>query len=333
LPLAKPALVTVAIFTFLNGWNDFLGPLLYINSPERFTVSIGLSTFRSVMRTRWDLLMAATTATTLPVILVFLLAQRYFVKGVVMTGIKAGSVARDRSTRHQYIDASACWSASVPIHQCTLVPTYHSTNQERIMASSVTLVAPTEVRAVGGFLGERFQANRLARLRDCALSEQFIRLHERKSWDDWFWLGEQIGKWLDAATYAGLIARDAELLQRVNDAVARLARSQEADGYLGITTRIHRTPVRGMELYEMYYVLLGLLVCADLLESDLSLETAAWLGWYITRTWGAGPVSGRPLPGNGHDGGEGTLILSRRLLGQRTGDRSFIERGERTLAK
>jgi multiple sugar transport system permease protein len=88
MPLAKPALVTVAIFTFLNGWNDFLGPLLYINSPERFTVSIGLSTFRSVMRTRWDLLMAATTATTLPVVILFLAAQRYFVKGVVMTGIK-----------------------------------------------------------------------------------------------------------------------------------------------------------------------------------------------------------------------------------------------------
>jgi hypothetical protein len=177
----------------------------------------------------------------------------------------------------------------------------------------------------------------MARLKDCALSEQFIRLHERKSWDDWFWLGEQVGKWLDAATYAGLIARDAELLQRVNEALARLARSQEADGYLGITTRIHRTPVRGMELYEMYYVLLGLLVCADLLESDIALETAARLGRYITHTWGVEPgqfpLAGR-FPGNGHDGGEGTLILEPIvLLGQRTGDSSFIEWGESTLAK
>lgn len=88
LPLAKPALTTVAIFTFLNAWNDFMGPLLYLNSPENFTVSLGLATFRSVMRTRWDLLMAATTAMTLPVIVLFFAGQRYFVKGVVLTGLK-----------------------------------------------------------------------------------------------------------------------------------------------------------------------------------------------------------------------------------------------------
>jgi len=88
MPLAKPALTTVAIFTFLNGWNDFMGPLLYLSSAEKFTVSLGLATFRSVMSTRWDLLMAATTATTIPVIIIFFAAQRYFVKGVVMTGLK-----------------------------------------------------------------------------------------------------------------------------------------------------------------------------------------------------------------------------------------------------
>lgn len=88
LPLAKPALTTVAIFTFLNAWNDFMGPLLYLNTPENFTVSLGLATFRSVMRTRWDLLMAATTAMTLPVIILFFAGQRYFVKGVVLTGLK-----------------------------------------------------------------------------------------------------------------------------------------------------------------------------------------------------------------------------------------------------
>ena len=88
MPLAKPALTTVAIFTFIGAWNDFMGPLLYLNSPERFTVSIGLSAFRSVLNTRWDLLMAASTATTLPIIIVFFMAQRYFVQGVVMTGLK-----------------------------------------------------------------------------------------------------------------------------------------------------------------------------------------------------------------------------------------------------
>ncbi|MBN1978321.1 MAG: carbohydrate ABC transporter permease [Anaerolineae bacterium] len=88
MPLAKPALVTVAIFTFFGTWNDFTGPLLYLHSPHRFTVSIGLATFRGVLRTRWDLLMAASTAMTLPVLIVFFLAQRYFVQGVVLTGLK-----------------------------------------------------------------------------------------------------------------------------------------------------------------------------------------------------------------------------------------------------
>jgi ABC-type glycerol-3-phosphate transport system permease component len=88
MPLAKPALATVAIFTFLNGWNDFIGPLLYISSPERFTVAIGLATFRSVMRTRWDLLMAASTAMIVPVLLLFFFAQRYFIEGIVLSGLK-----------------------------------------------------------------------------------------------------------------------------------------------------------------------------------------------------------------------------------------------------
>jgi multiple sugar transport system permease protein len=99
LPLAKPALITVAIFTFLGTWNDFMQPLLYLNSPERFTLAIGLANFRASFgsglvstgaggRSRWDLLMAFATAMTAPVLTVFFLAQRYFVQGVVMTGLK-----------------------------------------------------------------------------------------------------------------------------------------------------------------------------------------------------------------------------------------------------
>ncbi len=88
LPLAKPALAAVAIFTFLNGWNDFIGPLLYLNSPEKFTVAIGLATFRSVMRTRYDLLMAASTAMIVPIVILFFFAQRYFIQGVVLSGLK-----------------------------------------------------------------------------------------------------------------------------------------------------------------------------------------------------------------------------------------------------
>jgi ABC-type glycerol-3-phosphate transport system permease component len=88
LPLCKPALATVAVFTFLNAWNDYIGPLLYLRSDYNFTVAIGLATFRSVMRTEWNLLMAASTAMILPVILLFFFAQRYFIEGVVLSGLK-----------------------------------------------------------------------------------------------------------------------------------------------------------------------------------------------------------------------------------------------------
>ena len=90
-PLSTPVLITVAIFTFMASWNDFIGPLLYINSPEKFTVALGLATYRSMMgvgRTRWDLLMAASVAMTAPIVLLFFVLQRYFIKGVVMSGIK-----------------------------------------------------------------------------------------------------------------------------------------------------------------------------------------------------------------------------------------------------
>lgn len=90
-PLSTSAFITVAIFTFMASWNDFIGPLLYINSPDNFTIALGLATYRSMMgvgRTRWDLLMAASVAMTAPVVLLFFILQRYFIKGVVMSGIK-----------------------------------------------------------------------------------------------------------------------------------------------------------------------------------------------------------------------------------------------------
>ena len=88
LPLSKPAFITVAIFTFLFTWNDFIGPLLYLSSPEKLTVALGLSAFRGVMRSLWNLLMAASMAMTLPVIILFFFLQRYFIRGVVMSGLK-----------------------------------------------------------------------------------------------------------------------------------------------------------------------------------------------------------------------------------------------------
>lgn len=205
------------------------------------------------------------------------------------------------------------------------------------METTLSTLPPRDLCAIGGFLGRRFHANRTRRLKDKLLSEQFIRLHEQKHYDDWFWMGEQIGKWLDAAAYTALLAQDGELLARVHELIDRLAAAQEPDGYLGITAHYHRNPVRGMELYEMYYVLLGLVACYDLLGSRTALDTADRLAAYITARWGAGagqfPLVG-PFPGNGHDGGEGTLILEPIVLvGQRTGKAAYIEWAEATVAR
>ncbi len=88
LPLSKPALITISIFTFLFAWNDLIGPLTYLRSPDNFTIAVGLSSFRSQTDISWDLQLAASSAVTIPVIILFFLAQRYFIQGVVMTGLK-----------------------------------------------------------------------------------------------------------------------------------------------------------------------------------------------------------------------------------------------------
>lgn len=91
LPLAKPALATVAVFTFIWSWNDYMGPLLYLSKePNKWTVALGLAMFRTFMwqRTRWDLLMAASTMMIIPMIVIFFLAQRYFIQGIAVSGLK-----------------------------------------------------------------------------------------------------------------------------------------------------------------------------------------------------------------------------------------------------
>lgn len=88
LPLSKPALMVVGIFTFMGVWNDFLGPLIYLNNQDHYTIALGLQLFLSSYQNRWDLLMAASTATIIPMVVVFLLFQRFFIEGITMTGMK-----------------------------------------------------------------------------------------------------------------------------------------------------------------------------------------------------------------------------------------------------
>jgi len=87
-PLAKPVLAAVAIFSVQANWNDFLGPLLYLDSETNFTLSLGLRATQATYRSNWPGLMAASFVTMLPLLILFFFAQKYFIQGVVFTGIK-----------------------------------------------------------------------------------------------------------------------------------------------------------------------------------------------------------------------------------------------------
>lgn len=87
-PLSKSALIVVAIFTFIGVWNDFLGPLIYLNSDSMKTLALGLASFRGMYNAQWGYLMAASTAVLMPILILFFVAQRHFVQGIALTGIK-----------------------------------------------------------------------------------------------------------------------------------------------------------------------------------------------------------------------------------------------------
>jgi multiple sugar transport system permease protein len=92
LPISKPAVITVIILSFIGSWNDFFGPLIYINSPEKATLTLGLNLLKNQMlgtgATEWQLLMAGSFMVMLPNIVLFFIAQKYFIKGIAMSGLK-----------------------------------------------------------------------------------------------------------------------------------------------------------------------------------------------------------------------------------------------------
>lgn len=90
IPIVRPALMTLAIFTFLGNWNAFLTPLIYINSEELWTVPLLISNFQDAygVESEWGLLMAASSLALVPVLIVYIFAQRYFIEGVALTGLK-----------------------------------------------------------------------------------------------------------------------------------------------------------------------------------------------------------------------------------------------------
>jgi len=88
LPLCKPALITLGVFTFVGNWNNFLGPLIFLNSEENFTIPLIINAFRTTYYVEWGLLMAAASVAVIPVILLYLVFQRFFVEGISLAGLK-----------------------------------------------------------------------------------------------------------------------------------------------------------------------------------------------------------------------------------------------------
>jgi multiple sugar transport system permease protein len=88
LPLAKPAMATLAIFTLLSSWNDLVWPLIAINDPANFTLQLGITNFQGARRTDWSLLMAGNVIATLPLIVFFVVAQKQFIATMTFSGLK-----------------------------------------------------------------------------------------------------------------------------------------------------------------------------------------------------------------------------------------------------
>lgn len=88
LPLSLPALATLAVFTFMGSWNDFLWPLLMLDRPDLQTLTVGLATLQTRWGTRWPEMMAGSLVSIIPILMITLMAQRYFIRGVVVSGLK-----------------------------------------------------------------------------------------------------------------------------------------------------------------------------------------------------------------------------------------------------
>lgn len=87
-PLSKPAMATLAVFVFMGMWNEFLHPLIYINTQDMMTLPLGLAAMQGMYKTDWPVLMASTVLSIAPLIVIFLLAQDFFIKGVTLSGLK-----------------------------------------------------------------------------------------------------------------------------------------------------------------------------------------------------------------------------------------------------
>ena len=88
IPLSKSAVATLVTLTFLNSWNDFMAPLIYLNDKSKFTLQIGIRYFQQEFGTDYTLIMGATTLSLIPIVLIYIFAQKYFIEGIASAGVK-----------------------------------------------------------------------------------------------------------------------------------------------------------------------------------------------------------------------------------------------------
>lgn len=88
LPLVVPAMLTLGVFTLMNTWNDYMGPLIYLSSPKKYTMTLGIAYFKGVYTTQWNLVMAGSIVSVVPILIAYLCAQKYFIEGIAFSGVK-----------------------------------------------------------------------------------------------------------------------------------------------------------------------------------------------------------------------------------------------------
>ncbi|MGV8136086.1 MAG: beta-L-arabinofuranosidase domain-containing protein [Mangrovibacterium sp.] len=201
---------------------------------------------------------------------------------------------------------------------------------------------------LGGFFGDRVNKNRNVYLKNFPV-ETYLEWIKKQEYTDWAWTPEQLGKWIESSIYATAQSGDKELKNKIEGICSQLFDCQEPEGYLGPTPKSFRTPekpLRGMEPYELYYLLHALISLSEQLNDSRGLESAKRLGDYFVRYIGPGKAEfwpspiyhypenvGRELSGQSniaghsvHYGWEGTLLIDpMSRLYMMTGDKKYLD--------
>lgn len=175
--------------------------------------------------------------------------------------------------------------------------------------------SPSEVKDLGGFVGHRIRASREGYLKPFDI-DQYVQMVEDRRYRAWNWIGEQPGKWLESAVWASREAGDRDLEEKARAVLVRLERAQEPSGYLGITDPAVRTPekpLRGMDAYELSFLLHGLMTASEEWDDPSALETARRLAGYLVDHVGPGKAEFWPSPYR--PPANRNLILGRRAIG------------------